>query len=183
MTATLTLAQLRTQHEAAHATALDALAALDVRRPALALDDPAGLAALDDECGKLRVDADRHALALQELARREVAERQGQVERERRALAKQLDVTLAARMRHTGSAVVLAEQLGAAVGTIAEDERLAFEMARRRGVEDSLRSILPALADCLFARLQALQARGVPYVKHPDRVDELLATLLAMKPV
>ena len=184
MTATLTLAQQRTAREAKAQLLAERLAGLAAERPAAALDDPKQLEELDGQRSRIQAEMDHNGLALEELGRREVAEQQAQVERERKALAAQLQVTLAARMKHTGSAVVLAEQLGVAVGTVAEDERFAFEMARRVGVESAVRSVVPTLRNVVVGRLQALPDL-LPRVRPPDleRHERLLADLLAMKPV
>jgi len=182
MAATLTLAQQRTQHEAARAKVLAELAELDAQRPALALDDPKGLEELDEERARLQVVADRDELALQELARRDEEEAKVAADRERKTLAASLHTTLATRMRRTGVAVTLAEQLGEVLGAIAEDEKLAFEIARRLGVDGSLRSVLPALQNVVVGRLQGLPTI-LPRIRpvQLERQDQYLATVLAMK--
>jgi multidrug efflux pump subunit AcrA (membrane-fusion protein) len=178
-----TLTQQRTQHEAARAKVLAELAELDAQRPALALDGtPAQLQELDSERARLQVVADRDELALQELARRDEEEAKVAAERERKTLAATLHTTLASRMKHTGAAVTLAEQLGEVLGAIVEDERLAFEIARRLGVDGSLRSVLPALQNVVVGRLQGLPTI-LPRIRPAqlERQDQYLATVLAMK--
>jgi hypothetical protein len=185
MTATLTLTEQRQQHETARTKALEEFATVDACRPAVALDGgPAALEEVDSERARLQVAADRHDLALAEITRREELERVALAERSRKVLAKQLDATLAGRMRHTAVAATLAEQLRAAVGTILEDERFIFELARRVGVEDSVRSVVPTLRNVVVGRLAALPdllPRSRP--RDLERHERLLADLLAMKPV
>ena len=81
-----TLGQLKAAHESSIAQAEHELGELDAQRPPLALDDSAALAKLDEQRACVLAEVERHTLALEELDRREQAERQAQAARERQAL-------------------------------------------------------------------------------------------------
>jgi hypothetical protein len=177
------LAQLRTQHTQAREKVVAQLAGLDAQRPALALDgDPADLAELDEGRLRLQLEADRHDLALEEIVRREEAEATAQAELTQKALRSQMRSALASRAKNVSRCRDLADALSDALDDTVEDDAKAFSLARTLELDGTLRPIVPAIAEAIFARLQVLQPRGVPYVKDSERADELLQRMLDVKP-
>jgi hypothetical protein len=180
----VSLAQLRGMHSEALEKVRARLADLDAQRPALCLDgDPADVAELDEGRLRLQLEADRHEAALEEVGRREEAEAATQAEVERTGYRTQLAAVLTGREKHVKAAVKLADELGDVLGSIIfDDERLAFELARKLGLQDLLRSTVPPLSQAIIGRLQALKG-SLPYVSERDmsRADEHLRQVVGLK--
>jgi len=173
------LAQRRAQHEEALAEVCEQLARLDAQRPALALDDPMGLARLDEDRARLQSQVDRLELALEELGRREAQEQEAQAAQQRKALESQLTAALGDRKGAVDAALGLAEALGEAERAVFEIDRKVMALAHRDSLDvaDEVRSI-----EDLFKLV--LKSRRNPTFGGPEgereRTEATLAAYLAM---
>jgi hypothetical protein len=174
-----TLVQLRGQHEKTRADAAKELHGLDGQRAALALDDPEALEGIDSERARLQVVVDHEDLALEELTRREQAEKEAQAEQERKALGSQLLAALAARKKDADSSLDLAEALGDAVQSVRDLDARVWSLAKTLGADDQVRPAENLLRISVRLRMREMELPP----SHREGQDKTLAAYLDMKPV